>query len=366
MKAALMSGAPGSLDIADVVIDDPRPNEVLVRTVFAGLCHSDLHVIDGDYAATGLDAPGGVLFGHEASGIIEAVGEDVTYVRPGDHVVTFPLQFCGHCDFCLRGLPTLCTDSPGARRETDAPRLTRHGKRVFQFNNLGAFAEQMLVHEHALVRIDPDYPMDRAAIIGCGVATGFGAVVNTAAVSAGASVAVLGLGGVGLAVVQAAALVGARQIIAIDSQAAKLDLAEKFGASDCVDASVTDPVATVLELSDGGVDHAFEAIGKKATVSQSFRMLRRAGVATVLGIAVGQRVELDGGLFVHERRIQGSLMGSCRPRIDVPHIVALDRAGRLNLQDFVDRHISLQEINDGYGAMRRGEINGRRVISFAR
>ncbi|MFC5746583.1 Zn-dependent alcohol dehydrogenase [Actinomadura rugatobispora] len=356
---------PGSLDITDVAVDKPLRDEVLVRTLGSGLCHSDLHVIDGDYGAAGLDAPGGMLFGHEASGLVEAVGEDVTYVRPGDHVVTFPLQYCGHCEYCLRGRPTLCTDSPGARSASAPPRLTRQGRPVFQFNNLGGFAEQMLVHEHALVKIDPEYPMDRAAIIGCGVATGFGGVVNTAAVRAGSAVAVIGLGGVGLAAVQTASLVGAGQIIAVDTEPAKLDLALELGASHRVDASSADPVGEVLELSGGGVDYSFEAIGLRTTVEQSVRMLRRAGIATVLGIAVGQRIELDGGLFVHERRLQGSLMGSCRPRTDLPRIVELDLAGRLDLRRFIDRRIALEEINDGYDAMRRRRIAGRRVITFS-
>ena len=364
MRAAVMSGTLGSLEICEVTVDAPLPYEVLVRTVGSGLCHSDLHVIDGDYGAAGLDAPGGIVFGHEASGVVEAVGDAVTYVRPGDHVVTFPLQYCGNCEFCLRGRPTLCAHSPGARPFTDRPRLTRDGRFVFPFNNLGAFAEQMLVHEHALVKIDPDYPLDRAAIIGCAVATGFGGVVNTARVPVGSSVAVIGMGGVGLAAVQTASAVGARQIIAIDTEAAKLDTASKSGATHFVDASSTDAVAAVLDLSGGGVDYAFEAIGSRLTVEQSFRMLRRGGVATVLGISVGQRIEIDGGLFVHERRLQGSLMGSCRARIDVPRIMELDMAGRLDLAGFLERHITLDQINDGFDAMRRREIDGRRIISF--
>lgn len=365
MKAAvLLPDKPGDLAICQVKLDRPAPNEVVVRSVASGLCHSDLHVIDGDYSAAGRDLAGGMVLGHEVAGIVEEIGSDVRYVHVGDHVVTFPLQFCGVCVYCLRGSPTLCNDSPGARAGGEHPRILRGEHEVFQFNNLGGFAERLLVNERGLVRLDPEYPLERAAIIGCAVATGYGGVAVTAGVRPGSSVVVLGLGGVGLAAVQAAVVAGAARIIAMDTEVEKLDLARKCGATDCLDASVEDPVSAVIELTDGGVDYAFEAIGLKTTIEQSVRMLGRGGTATVLGIGIGQQLQLDAGLFVYERRLQGSLMGSARSRIDLPHIVQLDTAGRLNLQDLIDQYISLDEINDGFEAMRRRQIVGRRVIRF--
>ena len=363
MRAALLSAIPGQFDIGEVSIDKPMSHEVLLRTVGSGLCHSDLSLIDGPFAA-GFGGGGGAVLGHEAAGVVEAVGAEVSYVRPGDHVIAFPAQFCGRCELCLRGMPALCTDSPGPRHRDDPPRLTRKGQPVVALANLGAFAEEMLVHENAVVKIDPDYPFDRAAIIGCGVATGLGAVINTAAVRAGSSVAVVGLGGVGLSVVQGAFISGARQIIAVDTQSSRFDLATTLGATDCVDASSADPVAAVQELSGGGVDYSFEAIGVKSTIEQCVLMLRRAGTATIVGYGRGQKVELDAGLFMDERRVQGCMMGSTRFRIDLPHYIAFDLAGRLNLEALIESHITLDDVNEGYDAMRRRAITGRRVIMF--
>ena len=361
MKAAILTDTPGRLDITEVVIDKPTAREVLIGTVGSGLCHSDLHLIDGEL--TGFPT----LLGHETAGVVELVGEDVTYVRPGDHVITFFAQFCGECEFCLKGQPVLCAHSPGARPAGSVPRLTLPGgERVEQFANLGGFAEQMLVHEHAVVKIDNDYPFDRAAIIGCGVASGMGAVFNTAAVRPGSPVAVVGCGGVGLSAIQGAVVAGARRIIAVDSQPAKFDLARALGATDCVDASAGDAVGQVMDLTNGGVDYSFEAIGLKATVEQCFEMLRPGGVATLIGIAIGQRAEFDVTMLLFgERKVQGSAMGSNRFRTDLPNFIELDQRGRIDLGAMIDEHIALGQINEGYEAMRRGAINGRKVIMFA-
>ncbi|HZP31529.1 MAG TPA: Zn-dependent alcohol dehydrogenase [Acidimicrobiia bacterium] len=362
MRAALLTEEPGRLELADVTIDKPQVHEVLIRTIGSGLCHSDLHVIDRPRATAFGTLP--MVLGHEAAGIVEAVGDDVTYVRPGDHVITFCMQFCGECEFCLRGRPTLCANSPGPRASDAPPRLTMAGDPVSQFANLGGFAEEMLVHEHALVKIDPDYPLDRAAIIGCGVATGLGAALNTAQVQPGSSVAVVGCGGVGLAVVQGAAIAGARQIVAVDMQPSKFDLARKLGATDCVDASAGDPVGQVLELTGGGVDYAFEAIGLRTTAEQAVGMLRPAGTATIVGVGIGELLQIDMAIFLGERRIQGCLMGSNRFRTDLPHYIQLDQMGRLDVGSMIETHIALDDVNDGYEAMRRQAINGRRVIMF--
>lgn len=363
MKAALLSETPGSLELTDLTIDKPQAREVLIRTVGSGLCHSDLHFIDMPMAASVMGfLP--MLLGHEASGVVEMVGDDVTHVKAGDHVITFPMQFCGSCEYCLGGRPTLCNSSPGARAADAPPRLTLRGEPVSQFVNLGGFAEQMLVHEHALVKIDPDYPMDRAAVIGCGLATGVGAVLNTAQVRPGSTVAVVGCGGVGLSAIQGARIAGARRIIAVDTQPAKFDLARKLGATDCVDASAGDAVAQVLDLTGGGVDYSFEAIGLKPTAEQAFQMLRSGGTATIIGVGLGQTLEFDMMSFLSERRLQGSNMGSNRFRVDLPRYIEFDRMGRLDVGSMIEQHITLDDINTGYDAMRRQAINGRRVIMF--
>jgi S-(hydroxymethyl)glutathione dehydrogenase/alcohol dehydrogenase len=359
MRAAVLPTIPSMLEIGEVVVDTPHHREVLVRTVAAGLCHSDLHFMEGKYTHPTPTVPG-----HEAAGIVEAVGEDVTQFQPGDHVIGCLSIFCGHCEFCLSGRPVLCTRQ-GLERDADEPsRLSWQGQRVHQFLRLSAFAEYMLVHENTLVKIRDDMPLDRAALIGCAVTTGLGAVFNTAKVPPGSTVAVIGCGGVGLNAVQGAAIAGAGRIIAIDTMPWKLDLASQFGATDLVDATAGDPVSQVLDLTDGGVEYSFEAIGLKLTAEQSFAMLRKGGTATIIGmIPEGQKIELPGSEFLDEKKIQGSNMGSNRFRVDMPRYVDLYLSGRLKLDELVSARIGLDQINDGFEAMRRGEV-ARSVIAF--
>ena len=357
MKAAILQ-TPGHLDLVDLVIDKPAAHEVLIRTVGSGLCHSDLHAIDAPAGSRPLMVPG-----HEASGVVEAVGSDVTYVKPGDHVITFLVQFCGSCEYCLGGRPTICDSPVGARNATLNPRLTYKGAPVAQFANLGAFAELMLVHEHAVAKIDPDYPMDRAAIIGCGVCTGLGSVLKSAAVRPGSTVAVIGGGGVGLSAVQGARIAGARRIILVDIQAEKFDLARKAGATDCVNAADGDPVQQVRDLTGGGVDYTFECLGLKATCEQSVQMLRPGGLATIIGLGGDFNVNAM-WLLRQERRVQGAFMGSNNFRTDMPRYMELDMQGRLDIGSLIEAHITLDQINDGYEAMRQRQIQGRRVIMF--
>jgi S-(hydroxymethyl)glutathione dehydrogenase/alcohol dehydrogenase len=356
MRAAILESQPGALVIGDVAIDKPGPGEVLVRTVAAGLCHSDLHFMENLYPH-----PCPAVLGHESAGVVEAVGEGVRAVRPGDHVITCLSAYCGACENCLTGRLSICTSKAGLQRPG---RITRNGEPVHQFLQLSSFAEMMLVHEHAVVAIDKGMPLDRAALIGCGVTTGLGAVFRTARIEAGESVAVIGCGGIGLNVVQGARIAGAARIIAVDMNPAKLELAQEFGATDVIDASGTDPVKAVLELSRGGVHHAFEAIGNKNAAEQAFYMLRQGGTATVIGmIPVGQKIELSGAHFLHERRIQGSNMGSNRFPIDMPRYVDLYMQGRLKLDELVSARIRLDDINDGFAAMKQGTV-ARSVILF--
>ncbi len=359
MKAAVLETVPGDLVIDDVQVGTVGPHEVLVQTAAAGLCHSDLHFMEGKYPH-----PVPAVLGHESSGVVEAVGSQVTYVQPGDHVISCISGFCGACRYCLSGRPNLCDKAGLAADPAGPPRLRRGDQPVFQFADLASFAEQLLVHENMLVKIRPDMPLDKAALIGCGVTTGVGAVLNTAKVRAGEIVVVIGCGGIGLNAIQAAALVGAGRIIAVDRLASKLQLALAFGATDVVDASAADPVGTVLELTDGGVDHAFEAIGLAATAQQAFNMLRKGGTATVIGmIPLGERVEIDGFQFLLEKRLQGSNMGSNRFRIDMPQYVEWYLAGKLKLDELVSAVMPLDKINDGFATLKGGEV-ARQLVTF--
>jgi S-(hydroxymethyl)glutathione dehydrogenase/alcohol dehydrogenase len=359
MKAAVLESAPGELVIDDVEVDAVGPHEVLVRTVAAGLCHSDLHFMQGVYPY-----PLPAVLGHESAGVVEAVGDQVTDLSVGDHVVSCVSGFCGACRYCLSGRPFLCDKTGLSRTAGAAPRLSRGGAGLFPFFDVASFAEQLLVHEHFLVKIRPDMPLDKAALIGCGVTTGAGAVLNTAAVRPGETVAVLGCGGIGLNAIQAAALVGAGRVIAVDRLPWKLALAESFGATDIVDASSVDPVLAVQELTGGGVDHAFEAIGLKATAEQAFNMLGKGGTATVIGmVPIGQRLEIDATQLISGKRLQGSNMGSNRFRVDMPQYVEWYLAGKLKLDELVSATMPLDKINDGFAALASGEV-ARQLIIF--
>jgi S-(hydroxymethyl)glutathione dehydrogenase/alcohol dehydrogenase len=360
MKAAVLRAVKQPLTIEDIEISKPGPHEVLVRTVAAGVCHSDLHFQTGAYMY-----PMPAVLGHESAGVVEQVGSEVRYVVPGDHVITCLSVFCGHCEFCLSGRPALCTKQDTRRKPTDPPRLSKGGTPVWQFLDLSSYAEQMLVHENAIVKITKDMPLDRAALIGCGVTTGVGAVFNTAKVPPGATVAVIGCGGVGLSAIQGAAIAGAGRIIAVDMLDSKLELARKMGATDAVNPKKGDPVQQVKELTGGGVDFSFEAIGLKIAAEQAFGMLKNGGTATVIGmIPLGQKVELPGVDFLFEKKIQGSSMGSNRFRTDMPKYVDMYLNGKLNLDDMVSKRIKLADVNDAFAALEKGEV-ARQVIMMS-
>ncbi|HWO94546.1 MAG TPA: Zn-dependent alcohol dehydrogenase [Dehalococcoidia bacterium] len=353
MKAAIFHGPNQPLTIEDnVEVDKPMRNEVLVRTVASGVCHSDLHFVDGLYPY-----PAPAILGHESAGIIEAVGEDVTYVKPGDHVIACLSVFCGKCEQCLTGHPNRC-QSPDVRRGMeDPPKYTWKGQPVFQFLNISSYAEKMLLHENAVVKIPEDYPLDRAALIGCGVTTGVGAALYTAKVEPGSTVAVFGCGGVGLSVIQGAYIAGARQIIAVDMVESKLGMAREFGATHTVDASGRDPVQAIQEMTGGGVDYSFEAIGVKRAAEQAYEALRPGGTATVIGmIPVGQKIEIDGFSLLGEKRLQGSVMGSNRFRVDMLKYIEFDRQGRLHLDKMITRRGKLEDVNEAFRAMKAGEV----------
>jgi S-(hydroxymethyl)glutathione dehydrogenase/alcohol dehydrogenase len=251
------------------------------------------------------------------------------------------------------------------RSENEKPRLSQGGTEIHQFAQLSSFAERMLVHEHAAVKIREDMPLDKAALIGCGVTTGVGAVQNTARIEAGSTVAVIGCGGVGLSAINGAAIAGASRVIAIDLSETKLNLAKEFGATDVVNPKDGDPVKQVRNLiGGGGVHYAFEAIGLKQTAEDAFRMIRPGGTATIIGmIPVGTKIELHGPEFLREKKIQGSTMGSNRFRVDMPRYIDLYMQRRLKLDELVSQHIALEDVNDAFEEMKKGEI-ARSVIMF--
>jgi len=361
VKAAVLGQAPGELSIEEVEVGSPGPREVLVRTVAAGLCHTDLHFMQG-LSPYPLPA----VLGHEAAGVVEAVGSMVRYVQPGDHVISCLSAFCGHCEQCISGHPSLCENSRTelVRDRDDAARLSWRGERVNQFLHLSSFAEEMLVHEQALVKITEEMPFDRAALIGCGVTTGLGAVFRTAQVSPGESVAVLGCGGVGLSAIQGARIAGANRIVAVDTVGWKLDLARRLGATHTINASEADPLEAMVDIVPGGVHHAFEAVGMKQTAEQAFAMLRNGGQATVIGmIPAGTMIELAGSEFIWEKKMTGSNMGSNQFRTDMPRYVDMYLDGRLDLDAMVSGTIALDDVNTGFADMENGKV-ARTVISF--
>lgn len=359
MKAAVLREVGKPLTIEDVQVSKPKPREVLIRTAAAGVCHSDLHFIEGSYPYL---LP--TVLGHESAGVVEEVGSDVSYVKKGDHVITCLSAFCGDCRYCLTGRMSLCQSPDVQRAPDDGPRLSNGDETVNQFLNLSSYAEQMLVHEHALVKIREDMPLDRAALIGCGVTTGVGAVHNTAGVEPGSSVAVVGCGGVGLSCVNGAAIAGAGRIIAVDMVPSKLELAKQFGATDLVNPADGDPVEQVRELTGGGVDYSFEAIGLKVTAEQCFRMLCAGGTATIIGmIPVGTMVEVHGVDFLAEKKLQGCTMGSNRFRVDMPRYIEFYLQGKLYLDEMISQRLPLDQVNDALDALKQGEV-ARTVLTF--
>jgi S-(hydroxymethyl)glutathione dehydrogenase/alcohol dehydrogenase len=362
MKAAVMRTRSAPLSIEELRIDEPGPGEVMVRTVASGICHSDLHMIEG-----AIPFPTPAILGHEPAGVIEAVGAGVTEVAPGDHVIGCINRWCGVCRFCTGGRPYLCTSTflpsrpPGAK-----PRITtRTGEAVGQLGDLSSFAEKMLCPERSLVKIRDDMPLDRACLIGCGVTTGLGAVMKTVHVPAGSTVAVIGCGGVGLAAVQGARIVGAGRIVAVDTAAWKFDLAKRLGATHCVDAKAGDPVAAVRELTGGGADFVFECIGLVPTVQQAVAMTGRGGTAVLVGVVpLTELVPLSAAdLTLQEKKVTGSFMGSNQFRVDMPRYVDFYLDGRLRLDEMISSRIALDQVNDAFDAMRKGTA-ARQVIVF--
>ncbi|AIY20114.2 zinc-binding dehydrogenase [Pimelobacter simplex] len=358
VKAAVLHQFDQPVVLGDIEIATVAPSEVRVRTAATGICHSDRHGQTGGNPALGLPA----VLGHEAAGVVVEVGANVSGLVPGDHVVVAPAGSCGTCAWCSQGLPQHCTHLVRTR-EDGTPRLTLDGRPVAQFVGIGSFAEEMLVQASSVAKVPAAMPLDKAALLGCAVITGLGAVRHTAGVRIGDTVAVVGCGGVGLSAVQGAALAGAARIVAIDRMPEKLELARQLGATDVVDASATDPVAAVRELT-GGVDHALEMVGLPATIAQAFAMLRTRGTATVVGLArPGDTITLPALDLLAEKRLQGSRLGGTQLRVDVPLYAEMYLAGRLDLDLLQGATVSI----DGLAAALDGidqATAARTIVTF--
>lgn len=363
--AAVLFEVGKPLEIHEVDVAAPRAGEVLVRIAAGGVCHSDLHVMTGH-----LSAPLPAILGHEGAGVVADVGPGVTSVRAGDHVIPLWRVSCGECEHCTGGRPALCAAGLEVRRTgrllDGTSRFSLDGKEIKHFNGVSTFSAYSVVPERAVLRIPDDLPLDRAALLGCAVITGVGAVVNCARVRPGSSVAVIGTGGVGLNAVQGAALAGAERIIAVDLLDRKLEFARQFGATHTVNASTADPVAAVRELTGGrGVDYAFEVIGLPKTMRQAYDCLAKRGMAVVVGVSpFTAEVSVPVMSLVFEERVlTGSIYGSARPRHDIPKLIDLYRAGKLKLDELLTRTYPFKDINEAYAALERGEV-ARSVVVF--
>ena len=336
-KAAVLFEVGQRLDIREVDVQAPRAGEVLIRMAAGGVCHSDLHAMTG-HLVVALPA----ILGHEGAGVVADVGPGVTSVKPGDHVIPLWRLSCGVCEYCSDGRPALCNAGMQVRMTGRLPdgttRFSLDGKEIKHFAGVSTFSEYSVVPEGAVLKIPPELPLDRAALLGCAVITGVGAVINCARVRPGSSVVVFGTGGVGLNAVQGARIAGAEKIVAVDLLDRKLEFAKKFGATHTVNAAQGDPVAQVRALTGGrGVDYAFEVIGLPKTIRQAYDCLAKRGMAVVVGVTpMTTEVAVPVMSLVFEERVlTGSIYGSSRPRIDIPKLIDLYRAGTLKLDELL-------------------------------
>jgi S-(hydroxymethyl)glutathione dehydrogenase / alcohol dehydrogenase len=367
VKAAVLTGLDQPLEIRDdVEVESPRAGEVKIRLGASGVCHSDLSMQNGT-----LFGPTPIVLGHEGAGVVEEVGEGVTTVKPGDHVVVSWVPQCGECFFCKRDQGFLCENSGAALASggllDGTTRFTSGGSPLYQMAASGTFSEVSIIPAIGAVKIDDDVPMNVAALIGCGVLTGVGAALNTADIKQGDTVAVVGCGGVGLNVIQGARIAGAGEIIAIDMNETKLQLARDFGATATINASEGDPVSGVMGMTgERGADVAFEVIGLQQTIEQSVNMTRRGGETVLVGVPrmdVMLQIPAFLGLVLQSKVVKGCWYGSANTHTDVPKLVELYKKGDLKLDELISRTIKLDEVNEAFEAMKTGEV-ARSVIEY--
>ncbi len=361
VTAAVLYEVRKPLVIENVELLDPGPHEVQVRWAANGVCHSDYHLICGD-----VPHPLPVVLGHEASGVVERVGPGVTTVQVGDHVCSSYIPSCGRCGYCIGGQPTMCAlrDKPRWFMLDGTTRLRKGATSLHHYLQVAGYATHGVLMEDSVIPIRKDVPLDVACLVSCGVLAGAGPVFNRAKVPPGASVAVWGCGGVGLNTIQAAKLVGAGKIIAVDVMPQKLAWAEEFGATHVVNAAIEDPVARVQAISGtGGVDYAFELVGTQATIEQAFLATHRGGTCVVVGVSpAGTRVSIDPGLLLQQRVLTGSSFGAGHQRTDVPMLLDLYMAGRYKLEELITRRIPLTDLNHAFDRMLKGEVKRSVVV----
>jgi S-(hydroxymethyl)glutathione dehydrogenase / alcohol dehydrogenase len=367
-RAAVLPGMNQPLEVReDVEVESPHAGEVKIRMGASGVCHSDLSIQNG----TLYGGPSPLVCGHEGAGVVEEVGEGVTEVRPGDHIVVSWVPQCGKCYFCQHGQPNLCeagaTATMAGSLLDGTTRLTSQGAPLYQMAATGTFSEYAIIPAISAVKIDPDVDLKVAALVGCGVLTGVGAALNTASIVEGDTVAVIGCGGVGLNVIQGARIAGAARVIAVDMVDSKLEMAKQFGATDTVNAGKGDAVSGVMDLTEQrGADVTFEVIGLEATIQQAIGMARRGGQAILVGVPpMDVMVTLPAmiGLIVQEKTVKGCWYGSSDVRRDVPRLIDLYKKGQLKLDELISREIKLDGINEAYEAMKTGEV-ARSVIVY--
>ena len=355
MRAAVLEQHGQPMRVTDVDLAGPQKGEVQVSIRSTGVCHSDLSIQQGK-----LPLPTPVVLGHEAAGVVEVVGDGATSVVPGDHVVVMWTPMCGQCFFCRHGQPYLCDTGQNIGLMDDGTsRLSLDGQLVYHGINAATFAEQTVLREMSVVKIDKEIPFDVAAVIGCGVLTGVGAAIYTADVKPGEAVAVLGCGGVGINVIQGARLVGANPIVAIDTVDAKLEMAQNFGATHTVNAKEKDPASVIMELTAGrGADAAFEVVGVPELQRQVFDLTRRGGRTTLVGVAgFGTEVSFPSTfLTLQEKTVSGCYYGSCDPKRDIPTFLNLWKAGKLDLEGLISQQMKLDEVNQAFEDMEAGKV----------
>lgn len=357
--AVLRSSDP--IGVESVELTEPRAGEVLIKIAACGVCHSDLHWINNfrnNTLPAGIVPPKAAILGHEVAGIVEEIGPGVTAVAPGDHVIVGFRPNCGgNCFYCINGTPWLCErpDNPDRAYTGEQPRLSQDGVPIMQGVGVAGFSEYTVMPERAAIKIRNDAPLETVCLIGCAVTTGVGAVINTAKIQSGSDIAVIGMGGVGLNIVQGARLAGARRIIAIDTMDNKLDMAANFGATHFVNASEGDPVEKARGFANGYIDYAFEAIGLGATCRQAFDMVRDGGTAVVVGV-VGQDITVPGRAFLREKKLIGSFYGSNSLQRDIPKLVDLYMDGKIMVDELISKRRPLTEINEAFDDMLAGEV----------
>ncbi len=363
MKAAVQYEVGGPLVVEEVTLDEPQENEILVKMAACGVCHSDLHFMKGE-----MPVPHPVVMGHEGGGVVEKVGPGVTALKPGDHVLMMVIFSCGKCRPCVQGQPTMCVENLPIQMMATLPgggiRLHKGDQPLNHIFGLAAFAQYAVVHERSAVKVREDAPLDVLCLMGCGTTTGLGAAINTAGVRVGESIVVFGCGGVGLSAVMGANLAGAGKIIAVDTLDLKLEKAKELGADFVINASKEDPPTKVREITGEGADYSIECIGNVDVMAQAFASIRQGGKCIVAGMApLGAMLSLAPFEFLLSKTITGSVQGDIVASVDIPRFADLYMAGKLPVDKLISRQFALDEINEAFAALEKGEVV-RSVIKF--